>query len=171
MAAPFKCVEWKLPVSQSLVLDGEIIAFDAEKKLTFFDLQRRLGRKRTRDLFDTDDVPIVFMAFDLLLLDGQSLVRESLQRRRELLESLSLPKLIQLLPNKLVHTASEIEAAFVAARDLKGEGLMIKDPGRQYQPGRRGGGWVKIKQELATLDVVVVESEQSPRKRSNVPTC
>src|SRR5258708_11939299 len=107
-----------------MILDCEIIALDAEKKLSFIDLKRRLGRKRTRDLFDTDDVPIVFMAFDLLLLDGQSLVRESLQRRRELLESLSLPKLIQLLPNKLVHTASEIEAAFVADPEFKAEGQM-----------------------------------------------
>jgi DNA ligase 1 len=158
----------ELPFAQNLILDGEIIAFDAEKRLTFFDLQRRLGRKRTRDLFDTDDIPIVFMAFDLLLLDGQSLVRESLQRRRELLESLSLPKLIQPLPSKLVHTASEIEAAFVAARDLKAEGLMIKDPGSQYQPGGRGGSWIKLKRELATLDVVVVGAEQGHGKRSHV---
>ena len=158
----------ELAFSLSVILDGEIIAFDAEKKLTFFDLQRRLGRKRARDLFDTDDIPIGFMAFDLLLLDGQSLVREPLQRRRELLESLSWPKLIQLLPSRPVHTANEIEAAFLAARDLKAEGLMIKDPGSQYQPGRRGGSWIKLKRELATLDVVVVGAEQGHGKRSHV---
>ena len=153
---------------QNLILDGEIIAFDANKKLTFFDLQRRLGRKRTRDLFDTDDIPIAFIAFDLLLLDNRSLVREPLQLRRSLLESLSLPKLIQLLPNKLVATASEIEAAFTAARDLGSEGLMLKDPGSSYQPGRRGGSWIKLKRELATLDVVVVGAEQGHGKRSHV---
>jgi DNA ligase-1 len=157
-----------LSFGHRLILDGEIIAFDSDKKLTFFDLQRRLGRKRSRDLFDTDDVPIVFMAFDLLLLDARSLVRESLELRRSLLESISLPKLIQLLPSKLVSTSEEIEAAFVAARDWGAEGLMIKDPGSQYQPGRRGGSWIKLKRELATLDVVVVGAERGHGKRSHV---
>jgi DNA ligase-1 len=158
----------ELSLSQSLILDGEIIAFDPGKKLTFFDLQRRLGRKRARDLFDTDDIPIVFMAFDLLLLDSRSLVREPLQTRRTLLESLALPKLIHRLPNQLVRTAGEIDAAFLAARDLGAEGLMIKDPGSQYQPGCRGGSWIKLKRELATLDVVVVGAEQGHGKRSHV---
>jgi DNA ligase 1 len=157
-----------LSFSQSLILDGEIIAFDGNKKLTFFDLQRRLGRKRIRDLFDTDDIPIAFMAFDLLLLDRRSLVREPLESRRSLLEALSLPKLIQLLPNKLVATAGEIEAAFIAARDLGSEGLMLKDPASSYQPGRRGGSWIKLKRELATLDVVVVGAEQGHGRRSHV---
>jgi len=157
-----------LSFSHNLILDGEIVAFDANKKLTFFDLQRRLGRKRTRDLFDTDDVPVVFMAFDLLLVDTRSLVREPLQLRRALLESLALPKLIQLLPNNLVYTAEEIETAFIAARDWGAEGLMVKDPGSQYQPGRRGGSWIKLKRELATLDVVVVGAEQGHGKRSHV---
>jgi DNA ligase-1 len=157
-----------LSFPQNLILDGEVIAFDANKKLTFFDLQRRLGRKRARDLFDTDDIPIVFMAFDLLLLDNRSLMRESLQLRRSLLESLSLPKLIRLLPNKLVTTASEIEAAFIAARDMGSEGLMLKDPGSTYQPGSRGGSWIKLKRALATLDVVVVGAEQGHGKRSHV---
>jgi DNA ligase 1 len=158
----------ELSFSQNLILDGEIIAFDANKKLTFFDLQRRLGRKRARDLFDTDDVPIAFVAFDLLLLDNRSLVREPLQLRRSLLESLSLPSLIQLLPNKLVTTATEIETAFTSARDRGTEGLVIKDPGSPYQPGRRGGSWLKLKRELATLDVVVVGAEQGHGKRSHV---
>jgi DNA ligase 1 len=108
------------------------------------------------------------MAFDLLLLDNRSLVREPLELRRSLLESLLLPKLIQLLPNKPVTTADEIEAAFVNARDRGTEGLMIKDPSSSYQPGRRGGSWIKLKRELATLDVVVVGAEQGHGKRSHV---
>jgi DNA ligase-1 len=67
-----------------------------------------------------------------------------------------------------VATDSEIEAAFIAARDLGSEGLVLKDPGSSYQPGRRGGSWIKIKRELATLDVVVVGAEQGHGKRSHV---
>jgi DNA ligase-1 len=46
--------------------------------------------------------------------------------------------------------------------------LAIKDPGSQYQPGVRGGSWIKLKRELATLDVVVVGAEQGHGKRSHV---
>ncbi len=55
-----------LKFADELILDGEILAFDQGKKLSFFDLQRRLGRKRTSDLFETDDVPVIYMVFDLL---------------------------------------------------------------------------------------------------------
>jgi DNA ligase 1 len=157
-----------LPYRHDLILDGEIIAFDSNRRLTFFDLQRRLGRKRGRDLFDTDDIPILFMAFDLLLLDMKSLVREPLRLRRSLLESLSLPKLVQCSPIALISQPEELENSFQAARRAAAEGLMVKDPGSQYQPGRRGGSWIKLKQELATLDVVVIGAEKGHGKRSHV---
>jgi DNA ligase-1 len=157
-----------LKFSQPMILDGEILAYDQERKLTFFDLQRRLGRKRHLDLFETNDIPIVFVAFDLLWLDEMSLLKEALHRRRSLLESLELPHRVHRSHVRLVSTADEIEAAFVAARRAGNEGLMIKDPDSLYQPGRRGGSWIKLKKELATLDVVVVAAEQGHGKRSHL---
>ena len=73
--------------SEEVILDGEIIAFAEDRKLTFFDLQKRLGRKTDAlDLFETSsaDVPVIFVAFDLLFLDGRSLLRTALRERREL---------------------------------------------------------------------------------------
>jgi DNA ligase 1 len=157
-----------LKFSHPVILDGEILAYDQERKLTFFDLQRRLGRKRDLDLFETNDVPVVFVAFDLLWLDGVSLLKESLRRRRSLLETLKLPDLVHRSHIRLVSTAYEIEAAFVASRRAGNEGLMVKDPDSLYQPGRRGGSWIKLKKELATLDVVVVAAEQGHGKRSHL---
>ena len=61
-----------------LILDGEIMAFEHGRKLTFFDLQKRLGRKSEgADLFAvaSADVPVVFVAFDLLWLNGRSLLK------------------------------------------------------------------------------------------------
>ena len=61
-----------------LILDGEIMAFEQGKKLTFFDLQKRLGRKSEgTDLFATvsADVPVAFVAFDLLWKNGKSFLR------------------------------------------------------------------------------------------------
>jgi DNA ligase-1 len=158
----------RLPFSQTAILDGEIVAFSSGRKLTFFDLQRRLGRKRDLDLFETNDVPIAYVAFDLLWLEGTSLLKEPLHRRRALLESLELPEIVHRSGVRTVANAEEVEAAFVASRRAGNEGLMIKDPDSLYQPGRRGGSWIKLKKELATLDVVVVAAEQGSGKRNHL---
>jgi DNA ligase-1 len=157
-----------LKFSHPLILDGEILAYDQERKLTFFDLQRRLGRKRDLDLFETNDVPVIFVVFDLLWIDGVSLLKEPLHRRRSQLDSLKLPDRVHRSDIRLVATANEIEAAFVASRRAGNEGLMVKAPDSLYQPGRRGGSWIKLKKELATLDVVVVAAEQGHGKRSHL---
>lgn len=157
-----------LTFAQTMILDGEILAFGQGRKLTFFDLQRRLGRKRHLDLFETNDIPIVYVAFDILWLEGESLLKEPLHRRRSLLESTKLPELVHRSNLRAVSTSDEIEAAFVASRRAGNEGLMIKDPDSLYQPGRRGGSWIKLKKELATLDVVVVAAEQGHGKRSHL---
>jgi len=66
------------------------------------------------------------------------------------------------------HSADEVEAHFDDARERRNEGLMVKDPGSVYQPGRRGLGWLKLKKALATLDCVVVGVEWGHGKRRGV---
>jgi DNA ligase-1 len=155
--------------SGEVILDGEILAFEKGRRLTFFDLQKRLGRKTEDDLFHgANDIPVVFKAFDLLYLDGDSLLRRPLAERRLALESLRLPAGFEAAPIQRVASAAEIEAAFQAARTRGNEGLMIKDGASLYTPGRRGHAWLKYKKELATLDVVVVGAEQGHGKRSHV---
>ena len=154
-----------------LILDGEIVAFEQGRKLTFFDLQKRLGRKTDgTDLFASAsaDVPVAFIAFDLLWLNGRSLLKTALQDRRELLRGLKLPEQFQIAEVFSAHSAAEIEERFQQARRRLNEGLMIKDPGSFYMPGARGMFWFKLKKELATLDVVVVGAEFGHGKRNNV---
>jgi DNA ligase-1 len=154
-----------------LILDGEIIAFEQGKKLTFFDLQKRLGRKSEgADLFAaaSADVPVVFVAFDLLWLNGRSLLKTPLRERRELLRGIELPPQFQIAEVWPAHSAQEIEDAFRSARRRSNEGLMIKDGESFYSPGRRGMFWFKLKKELATLDVVVVAAELGHGKRNHV---
>ncbi|MDP9186171.1 MAG: DNA ligase, partial [Verrucomicrobiota bacterium] len=138
-----------------LILDGEIVAFEEERKLTFFDLQKRLGRKTDgADLFvnPSADVPVAFIAFDLLWLNGRSLLKTALQKRRELLRDLKLPPQYQIAEVFPARSAAEIEEHFHQARRRLNEGLMIKDPKSFYTPGARGMSWFKLKKELATLD-------------------
>ncbi len=154
-----------------VILDGEIMAFENGRRLTFFDLQKRLGRKHEgADLFETAaaDVPVVFVAFDLLYVNGRSLLKTRLRERRELLRSLELPTQFQVSEVWPVQSAGEIEDAFQLARRRSNEGLMVKDPESLYSPGRRGMFWFKLKKELATLDVVVIAAELGHGKRNHV---
>jgi ATP-dependent DNA ligase I len=157
--------------SADVILDGEIIAYAKDRKLTFFDLQKRLGRKSEGlDLFEaaSADVPVIFVAFDLLFFDGRSLLRTPLRERRELLRDLKLPPKFQVATVVAAHSANEIEIEFKRAQLRLNEGLMIKDPESSYSPGRRGLFWFKLKKELATLDVVVVAAELGHGKRNHV---
>jgi DNA ligase 1 len=156
-------------LQRAMILDGEIVAHGKEQKLTFFDLQKRLGRSTEDDLFlEVNDVPVIFKAFDLLSLDGASLLGVPLERRRALLESLPLPASWEVIPKQEVKTMEELETAFEAARNRGNEGLIIKDTQSFYTPGRRGMAWLKLKRAAATLDVVVVGAEGGHGKRSHV---
>jgi len=156
---------------EELIIDGEIIAFQEDRRLTFFDLQRRLGRiSDGTDLFAraAADVPVEFVIFDLLWLKGQSLLRTPLRERRRDLDGLRLPSQFQIARVIPAHSAAEIEQMFQQARRRLNEGLMIKDPESFYLPGTRGMFWFKLKKELATLDVVVVAAQLGHGKRNNV---
>src|SRR5207245_956874 len=102
-----------------LILDGEIVAFEHGRKLTFFDLQKRLGRKSEgTDLFATAsaDVPVAFIAFDILWLNGRSLLKTPLEERRALLRDLKLPAQFQIAEVFPARSATEIEECFQKAR-------------------------------------------------------
>jgi DNA ligase 1 len=156
---------------QKLIADGEIIAFDEGRRLTFFDLQKRLGRKDDNaDLFAgaAAEVPVAFVIFDLLWINGRSLLKTPLHERREQLSTLILPPQFQRANLTPARSATEIEQIFQHARQRLNEGLMVKDPESLYLPGTRGMHWFKLKRELATLDVVVVAAELGHGKRNNV---
>jgi DNA ligase-1 len=155
-------------MKQDFILDGEIVAMRGEEILPFAELQRRLGRKEA-DLFMRDEVPIRYVAFDLLYLSGYMHLREPLALRRKALETLApLPENMTLARITQAESADEIEAAFAAVRGRGNEGLMVKEPSSVYMPGRRGLAWLKLKKALATLDCVVVGAEYGHGKRNKV---
>jgi ATP-dependent DNA ligase I len=73
-----------------------------------------------------------------------------------------------LAPALTASSAAQLEEIFTAARERGNEGLMIKDVNSPYTPGRRGKSWLKLKRELATLDVVVTAVEWGHGKRNKV---
>jgi DNA ligase-1 len=160
-------VEAACKVSHDVLLDGEILAFRDGMVRPFFELQHRLGRKVVSAKL-LAEVPVTFVAFDVLYLDGRNLLTEPLRERRRLLEELNLPPPFMLAYLIQARNAAELDKIFDAARGRNNEGLMVKDPESKYSPGRRGLGWLKLKKALATLDVVVTGVEWGHGKRKNV---
>jgi DNA ligase 1 len=161
----------RLTDAAPIVLDGELVPWRAGSVLDFASLQTRLGRVRPSPEL-LDEVPVALVAFDLLHHAGVDRLEAPLRERRAELEALSLPERtderILLSHVATARSALEIDRHFDEARERRNEGLMVKDPGSSYQPGRRGLGWLKLKKALATLDCVVVGVEWGHGKRRGV---
>ncbi len=152
------------------ILDGEILAMRDGQVLPFRYLQGRLQRK-TVDEELLRDVPLAYVVFDLLAVDDDLLIDEPLVRRRERLADLVAPSdCILLAPFERVDEAvgTGVNERFGRARGRGNEGLVLKRSDSPYAPGRRGKWWLKLKRELATLDVVVVAVEWGHGKRAGV---
>src|SRR5581483_2493673 len=151
-------------LGHDVLFDGEVLAHRDGRVLRFFELQRRLGRK----VVGADmrrDVPVALVIFDLLWLDGRSLLDEPLAERRRLLEGLEVRHPFLLARVESATTAADLDRIFSETRERGNEGLMLKDPESPYTPGRRGLAWLKLKRPLATLDVVVTAVEWGHGKR------
>jgi DNA ligase-1 len=154
-------------LGHAVLFDGEVLAHRDGRVLRFFELQHRLGRKQvTAEL--RHDVPVVLVIFDLLYLDGQSLLDQPLEERRRLLEGLGVGLPFLLARVEEATSPADLDRIFADTRERGHEGLMAKDPASAYTPGRRGLAWLKLKRPLATLDVVVTSVEWGHGKRKGV---
>ena len=186
-----------------MILDGEILGweFGTGTALPFAVLGQRIGRKKVSNEW-RQQVPVVFMAFDLMYTRGELVLDLPLRERRNRLEAIieqmvdrivapmvlderrktlqeqmfldapqaepgekPLPRLM-LSPSRLVESAEDIDRAYADARARANEGVMLKAADSNYQPGRRGLAWVKLKRELATLDVVITGAEYGNGRRA-----
>lgn len=154
-------------LGRNAIFDAELIAWRNGRPLPFFTLQRRLGRSGD-DLFLGEEIPVTAIVFDVLRFDGVSLLETPLVERRALLDGVELPPPLQHAEVFEAREAADLDALFESARATGHEGLMVKNPASTYAPGRRGGAWIKLKKQFATLDVVVVAAEYGHGKRRAV---
>lgn len=152
-----------------VILDGEVLAVseDAAGPARFQSLQRRLGRGGG-DFFLGSEVPVEYVVFDILWVDGRSLLNRTLRERRRMLDALRLPGLVRRATRQPVASAGDLAAVFDDAMRRGAEGLMLKDEAGVYSPGTRGLSWIKLKSSAATLDAVVVRAEWGHGKRRDV---
>lgn len=127
----------------SAILDGEIVAFDADARPSFGLLQRRMhvtSASSAKRL--SSSVPVVYVIFDLLWLDGHSLLGRPYEERRAKLLELGLTGERWQTPEHVVGNG----AALLAASAKQGlEGVMAKRLDSTYEPGRRCRDWIKVK--------------------------
>ncbi|MDA4116837.1 MAG: ATP-dependent DNA ligase [Thaumarchaeota archaeon] len=152
-------------IPHDMILDGEIVAFkEGQGPISFQLLQRRL---RKVDKGESRLIaPARYFSFDILYLDGRPTYEDPFDSRRRALWEILEGTDIYKADTKTVHDAMEIEAFFRESRRLGYEGLVLKEPDSPYTPGRRGRYWAKLKEELDTLDVVMVAAEYGHGKRA-----
>jgi DNA ligase-1 len=148
-----------------VVLDGEIVAFDNGVPLPFADLQRRIGRQRRVEEV-ARDVPVVFVAYDLLEDDGADLRELPLRQRRERL--VRLP--IRVSEELSGATWEALAALRSESRARHVEGLMLKRWSSPYRPGRKRGDWWKWKIDPHTVDAVLIYAQPGTGRRASLFT-
>jgi bifunctional non-homologous end joining protein LigD len=138
--------------ARHLVLDGEIVAFDADGRPSFQRLQPRMHVKSESEIRRRRaDTPVAYVIFDLLYVDGRSLLAAPYEQRRDELEALGLGG-----PSWQVPAYQRGEGkAFLEASKVQGlEGILAKRLTSTYQPGRRSGDWLKVK-NVRSQEVVI----------------
>ena len=153
------------------VLDGEVVAWKDGRVQPFALLQQRIGRKKLTAAI-LAAVPVQFLAYDLLELDGQDLRAAPLRERRAHLENLlaNVPPLLQVSPLTPGSTWDELAAARAASRQRNVEGLMLKALDSSYGTGRQRGAWWKWKIEPHSFDAVMLYAQPGQGRRSNLYT-
>lgn len=162
-------VESLSSLGSDVILDGEVVPFKGGKPMHFIHLQKRLHRKKIDEEL-LREVPLHYFVFDVLSLNGKSMLDTKLEDRRKTLQEMlsGSSERIHFAESFIVEGSEQIEKLFRRSREEGYEGLVLKDPESYYTPGRRGGAWVKLKEELDTLDVVVMMAEYGNGKRAGM---
>ncbi|MFZ0006467.1 MAG: ATP-dependent DNA ligase [Methanoregula sp.] len=147
-----------------VILDGEVIAIKDDKPMPFQSVLRRF-RRRHNVAGAQEEIRMVPNVFDILYLDGRTLIDLPFFERRKILVDVVkhyvAPQVVSADPKVIEQTYQEALAA-------GHEGVMLKVPDSSYTPGQRGKNWIKIKPEVDTLDLAVIGAEWGEGKRAHV---
>jgi bifunctional non-homologous end joining protein LigD len=138
--------------ARDCVLDGEVVAFDDDGRPSFERLQQRMhvdGESVIRRL--ANEVPVVYVLFDLLWLDGHSTMDLPYSERRALLQGLELHSGAWQTPP---HEVGDGSATLAVSEQFSLEGIVAKRVDSKYEPGRRTRTWLKVKHHLRQEFVV-----------------
>ena len=138
--------------ANSALHDGEIVCLDDEGRPIFVDATHRIQQKSENAIKRAQKRhPAVCYLFDCLYLDGRQITQEPVERRRAWLKDLIRPGSAY----RLSETVEDGQALFEAAKQMGLEGIVAKERGSSYYPGKRSGVWQKIKVRQTTECTII----------------
>ncbi|MEF8907415.1 MAG: ATP-dependent DNA ligase [Haloarculaceae archaeon] len=156
--------------ADAYIVEGEVVAYDPDtgEPVPFQQLSRRIKRKHDVQRL-VEEVPVVIYLFDLLYLDGESLLDRSLVERVDALEGrlTELANETERMPNLRSRDPDRVREFYEDALAAGHEGIMVKTADATYQPGKRVGYTRKVKPTMESLDLVVTRAKWSEGRRSN----
>ncbi len=155
--------------AKKFIIDAEAVGYDSktEKYLPFESVSQRIKRKY--DIVElSKKLPIELNVFDVLYLDGRSVVELSFKERRKILEKIidEVPYKIKLATQLITDDENEADKFYRSALKIGEEGVMIKNLNSAYVSGRYVGTMAKLKPIVEDLDLVIVGAEYGTGKRA-----
>jgi DNA ligase-1 len=151
----------KLP---GAVFDGEICVFKNDTILPFQLLQKRMGVKKPSAKL-LAEYPVIFIAYDLLYYDGNTLFNKQLTERRKFLIELCGRFGMPITTQKELHSGDDVDQLFELALNHGNEGLMLKRKDSMYEYGQRRKSWLKVKQPSGSIDTIMLYAHAGSGKR------
>ncbi len=156
--------------ADSFILDAEVVGYDVitKKYLPFQSISQRIRRKYDIELM-AQKYPVEVNVFDIMFLEGNTLINTPFEDRRKHLVNIIIPKQFVLKPAVEIITSDEKHAEEFYHKSLAegNEGIMFKSLQAVYKPGSRVGYGLKLKPTMETMEVVIVGAEWGEGKRSD----
>lgn len=159
--------------AEEVILDTEAIGIDPKREM-FLDFQKTIQRRRKHNVEKTaGEIPLQFQVFDIILVDGKSLINTPYIQRREMLEKVVVNgKFLRVDENTLTSDADVIKKFHKKYLKMGLEGVVVKRANGGYVSGRTGWNWVKMKEEEGrqgrlsdTVDCVIMGYTTGKGKR------
>ncbi len=159
---------------ENVIFEGEAIGYD-EQTGSFAPFQETVKRKRKHDIEEfASSLPLKLFVFDILYLNGKSLMNLTHSQRREIAVNLfknNKNQKVSVIEEKKITTAEQLEKYFLENISAGLEGLVVKKPDSIYQPGKRNFNWIKLKRHEKghledTIDAVVLGYYNGHGKRA-----
>jgi len=147
-----------------VLLDGEICVLTNNTIQPFQWLQKRMGVKNPTSKL-LKEYPVIFVAFDVLYYDRETLFKHPLRQRLEILDHLCTTYDIKRVARFELKTIKDVESLFEVAISHGNEGLVLKNSSSAYEFGQRKRTWLKVKKPSGSLDTVILYAHAGSGKR------
>ncbi|MCG2718802.1 MAG: ATP-dependent DNA ligase [Nanoarchaeota archaeon] len=156
---------------KDFILDTELVGYSPKtgKYKPFQQISQRIRRKYGIENM-AKELPVEIDIFDVIYYEGKNMMAEHQSERRKLIERIVKPVKRKIVITKKIISGDEKELTKFYNKALRAgvEGLILKSMDKEYTPGRKVGGWIKIKPTLEPLDLVITGATYGEGKRAHV---